>query len=438
MAAYPHVALANLYNRTRQADLALRSAQRATELGPDVAAAQRILGTLYFTQLRTGGGPDLAALAIAAFRESVRLEPGDIESRGNLARLLLASRKPDEAAEHLQAIVRFNPGAYYEMFLLAQVRRGQDDIPGAIRLLKQSLAVQPQQPEAREMLAELLQGEERFDEVADVYRGALEEAPSDLDARLRLADALANAGRLEEAEDEFGKILEEDPENVIGMVGLAMVEREQMNLASAEARLQEALELEPTHILARYTLASVYEQKREYEEAIAQWNELIEGSGAAGSDAERTAEYYAHIGFAHEQLSRFQESVDAYRKAYELSGEDERFETFYVQGLLTAKRNDEAIELIDSALAENPGRDRLRVLKARAVNEAGDHDTAVAVGIEEAAFDDFLRYPADTGFAGRFDADQVDPAALAFARDHRRHLDAAGPAQFAMVFEQRQ
>ncbi|HJS74300.1 MAG TPA: tetratricopeptide repeat protein, partial [Vicinamibacteria bacterium] len=88
-AAYPHVALAELYQRTRQVDKALESAKKAVELGPEVAAAHRTLGEVYFSLLKNGGSPDLAPLAIQAYREAVRIDPGDVQTRSSLARLLL-------------------------------------------------------------------------------------------------------------------------------------------------------------------------------------------------------------------------------------------------------------------------------------------------------------------------------------------------------------
>jgi len=381
--AYPHVALAGLYQRTRQFDMALEAVKHAIELDPNVAAAQRILGTLYFGMLRNGGSPDLAAQAIDAFRETVRLDPGDMDSRSSLARLLLARRLSDEAAEHLEEIVRFAPSSYHEMFLLARIKRGQGDTEAAIGLLKQSLGVDARQPEAREMLVELLRAEQRFDEMAEVYRGALEEVPADLDARVRLADALANGGQLDEAAKEFQTILDEDPQNVVVLVGLAMVRRDQVDFASAQELLFEALAQAPNHVLGRYTLAGVYEQKREYQNAIDEWMKLLEGPDPNPNQGavERKAEYLAHLGFAYEQLDRSEESLDAFRKARDLSGGDERFLTFFVQGLLAAEKGDEAMAAIEEARERFPESERFEVLEARALEVQGEHERAVATAL---------------------------------------------------------
>ena len=381
-AGYPHVALAELYDRLRQTERALERAKRAVELDPNIAAAHRVLGRTYFAMLRSGAAGEVEQLAVDAFKETVRLDPGDVESRSSLARLLIATGRADEATEHLEEIVRLVPTAYSEMYFLAQVRSGQGDTEAAIRLLKQSLAVEPRQAAAREMLIDLLQAEQRFGEVAEVYQGAVDIVPGDLDSRVRLANALANDGQLEGAAREFQVILDEDPKNVIALVGLGMVRRDLMELAEAEELLDQALALAPEHVLARYTLAGVHEQKRAFEQAASEWKKLLDLPDNSPEASNRKAEYWAHLGFAHEQLGGHDESVEAFRQARELSGGDEQFETFYIQGLIAADRPDEAIRAIDDALEENPESGRFKVLKARALDSRGDHDEAVELVLE--------------------------------------------------------
>lgn len=384
-AGYPHVALAELYDRLRRTELALQEAKRAIELDPDIAAAHRILGRTYFSMLRNGAAGDVEQLAIQAFQETVRLDPGDVESRSNLARLLIVTGRADEATEHLEEIVRLTPSAYYEMFLLAQVRQADGQTEAAIGLLKQSLAVEPRQAEAREMLIPLLLAEQRYGEIADVYQAAIDLVPGDLDSRIRLADALANDGQLEAAAREFGVILEEDPKNVFALIGLGMVRRDLMDLSEAEELLGQALGLQPNHVLGRYTLAGVYEQKRAFDQAAAEWKKLIELPDESADASQRRAEYWAHLGFAQEQLGRLDESVASFAKARELSNGDERFQTFYIQGLLAAEQPDEALRAIEEALEKSPDVDRFKILKARALDSRGDHDEAVEMVLELSA-----------------------------------------------------
>jgi len=387
-AAYPHVALAELYHqRMRQVDKALESAKRAVELGPDVAAAHRTLGEVYFTLLRSGGSPDLAPVAIQAYRDTVRLDPGDVQTRSSLGRLLLANRQPAEAAVQLEEVVRLEPSAYYDMTLLAQIRQNEGDSARAIQLLKQSLAVEPTQPEARDRLAALLQTEQRFGELADLYQGSVQGDPTDVEARIRYADALANAGRLNEAASEFEAALEGDPVNVIATVGLAMVNRELKNFDEAEKLLLKALQSEPGHVLARYTLAGIYEETRELEKAIVEWKKLLDLPGEGKEADTRRAEYWAHLGFAYGELERHEDSVQAFEKASGLADGDERYQVFYLQALLAADRPGDAQAFLGQALERHPGSPRLRLLETRVLDANGKSgealEKALALSAEE-------------------------------------------------------
>jgi tetratricopeptide (TPR) repeat protein len=384
-AAYPHIALAGLYQKTRQVDKAIESARKAVSLDPKAAAAHRILANLYFALLRGGGSPDLAPVAIQEFRATVRLEPNDVESRAQLARLLLANRDSAAAAVELEEVVRLEPDAYYEMYLLAQIRQGQGKRAEAIGLLKQSLAVEPRQPEARDMLAALLQGEERFAELAEIYEDALRDDPQDVEARVRYADALANSAKLTEAAAEFEAALEGDPENVIAMVGLAMVRRELKELDAAEALLERVLRSQPDHVLARFTLASIYEERRELLEAIEAWKKLL-ALPAEGEEAKRRgAEYWAHLGFDYGELDRHGEAVAAFARARELASGDERYEAFYIQSLLAADRPSDARGALEQALEKQPESDRLRLLEPRVLEANGESKQAIEKALSLAA-----------------------------------------------------
>ena len=380
-AAYPYVALARLFHRARRVNDALASAKKAIELEPDVAAAHRISGILYFGMLRSKGDPEVAPLAIEAFQEAVRLEPGDLESRSNLSRLLLASRRPDEAAVQLAELIRLDATAYYEMYLLAQIERDKGNNEVAIRLLKQSLGIEPRQPEARAMLLGVLQEERRFGEVAEIHEGSLVEVPDDVETQIRLADALANDGQLDRAVTYFEAALEGDPKNVFALVGLAMVRRELRQLVEAEGLLERALELEPRHLLGRYSLAVVFEEKREYERAIEQWKILVELPDKAKEAGTRKAEYWAHLGFAYGELERTEDSIVAFRTATDLSGEGERFVMFYIQSLLETKHFDEAERALSDARERFPSSRRIQILETKALDLRGEGEQALEKAI---------------------------------------------------------
>jgi tetratricopeptide (TPR) repeat protein len=316
------------------------------------------------------------------------------------------------------------------MALLAQIRQNQGDHAGAIQLLKQSLAVEPSQPEARERLAALLQTEQRFEELAELYQGSVAGDPTDVEARIRYADALANAGRLQEAATEFQSALEGDPKNLIATVGLAMVHRELKQFDEAEKLLSKALQEEPGHVLARYTLAGIYEEKRELDKAIVEWKRLLD-LPAEGEEANgRRAEYWAHLGFAYGELERHEESIQAFEKAKGLSGGDERYDVFYLQALLAGKRPAEAREFASQALERHPSSARLRLLETQVLDANGRFEEAIekALALSSEAPEDEMRIQ---GVVDLYQKGKAFPEAEAFLREKL----AAMPDNVAVLFQ---
>ncbi|HEY7697806.1 MAG TPA: tetratricopeptide repeat protein, partial [Vicinamibacteria bacterium] len=207
--------------------------------------------------------------------------------------------------------------------------------------------------------------------------GPVEGDPTDVEARIRYADALANAGRLDEAAAEFETALQGDPANLIATVGLAMVNRELKKFGEAEKLLAKALEKEPGHVLARYTLAGIYEETRELDKAIVEWKKLLEIPGEGKEADARRAEYWAHLGFAYGELERHEDSVEAFQKANGLAGGEERYDVFYLQALLAAKRPGDAREFLKQALERHPSSARLRLLETQVLEANGNFDEAL-------------------------------------------------------------
>ena len=173
----PLIEIANLSLSARDLEAAEAAAAEAVERDPDAAAAHRALGAVYFRRLRSGDDPEAAERAVSSLSAAVRLDPEDLRSRSELARLLAALQRGEEAAVHLREIVRRVPNAYVELLLLAQLRLTAGDREQAFDYLLQSLRIEPRQPDAREMVDDLLRDgeipgrspEEALTEVVELY-----------------------------------------------------------------------------------------------------------------------------------------------------------------------------------------------------------------------------------------------------------------------------
>ncbi len=388
-AAEPLIAIANLSLAALDLEAAEAAAAEAVERDPDAAAAHRALGAVYFRRLRSGDDPEAAERAISSLGEAVRLDPEDLRSRSELARLLAASQRGEEAASHLRELVRRAPDAFGELLLLAQLRLTAGDREQAFDYLLRSLRIEPRQPDAREMVDDLLRNgdipgrtvEEALAEVVALYQAGSVQYPDDQALRLSLADGLARLGRLDEAAQAFEQLLVAEPRSEIALMGLAMVRRQQRRLEDAEAALVRLLDENSRSVPARLALGGVFSARCEYAQAAEEFQTLVSlPQDAYGLGRRR--EVLARLAQTLEQAGQYAEAYDALGEAVLLSGETTeafRYRVALVQNRLAAGQPDEAARLIEGLISDRPGEPGLLALQARVLDAAGRNDAALGI-----------------------------------------------------------
>lgn len=385
----PLIEIANLSLSTRDLEAAEAAAAEAVERDPEAAAAHRALGAVHFRRLRSGDDPGAAERAVSSLSEAVRLDPEDLRSRSQLARLLAALQRGEEAATHLREILRRAPDAFGELLLLAQLRLSAGDREQAFDYLLQSLRIEPRQPEAREMVDDLLRDrgipgrapDEALAEVVALYEKGSADHPDDQALRLSLADGLARLGRLEAAAEAFERILAAEPRSEIALMGLAMVRRQQRQLEDAEAVLVQLLEENSRSIPARMALGGVFATRCEYARAAEEFQAVVAlPRDSYGSRHRR--ETLARLAQTLERLGEYEEAYDALDEAFRLAGDSVeafRYRVAVVQNRLAAGQPDEAAALVEALIADRPGEPGLLALQARVLNAGGRSDAALGI-----------------------------------------------------------
>ena len=445
-AVEPLIAIANLSLGALDLEAAETAAVEAVKRDPEAAAAHRALGAVYFRRLRTGDDPQAAELAIDSLSEAVRLDPEDLRSRSQLARLLAASQRGEEAASHLRELVRRAPDAYGELVLLAQLRLAAGDREQAFDYLLQSLRIEPRQPDAREMVDDLLRdGEipgrspaEALAEVVALYEKGSADHPDDQALRLSLADGLARVGRLDEAAQTFEALVTAEPRSEIALMGLAMVRRQQRRLEDAEVALVRLLEENDRSVPARLALGGVFAARCEYGKAAEEFQTLVSLPRDAYGLGRRR-EVLAQLAQTLEQAGSYDEAYDTLGEAARLAGESVeafRYRVALVQNRLAAGAPEEGIDLIEELIADRPGEPGLLALQARVFTAAGRTDAAL--GILRALV---AKYPETPGVIHALLRHHVEagdiPAAEQIARDWltERADDATFRFQLAALLE---
>ncbi len=159
-----------------------------------------------------------------------RLELGEALMRHRL------EKYPDDFAAHLH---------------LGAVRLARLDPAGALVMLAVAVRVQPDHPEARNMLGSALAATGRTTEAIEQFRAALRLRSDYGNARYNLARALVRAGKYDEAIESFDEILNEFPRDAKVRNELGELYLRQRKFSEAIELFDQALAIDPSDEAAR-------------------------------------------------------------------------------------------------------------------------------------------------------------------------------------------
>jgi tetratricopeptide (TPR) repeat protein len=128
--------------------------------------------------------------AIGEFRAALRLEPGYIDARGNLANLLSDRGDKDAAILEYRELLRLNPADHLSHYNLGIALKTKGDLAGAISEFRAALKIDPRYSHARHNLGTTLLDSGDIDGAIKNLQAALDVNPSDFLTKTALDHAL--------------------------------------------------------------------------------------------------------------------------------------------------------------------------------------------------------------------------------------------------------
>ncbi|MHB0871281.1 MAG: tetratricopeptide repeat protein [Chloroflexota bacterium] len=137
----------------------------AVRVAPDLSAAYHNLGALYLNQKRY-------AQAIKHIRRAVRLEPGDVESRIALAKVLGDMGKREESLAEYESICRDVPGDWRTQISMGNALLERDRLDEAIEYLEKAALLKPKEELTHLVLAAAYERQGEMEKAIKQYRAA--------------------------------------------------------------------------------------------------------------------------------------------------------------------------------------------------------------------------------------------------------------------------
>lgn len=238
------------------------------EQRPKNFLAQCALGKAYRDQ-------DNNEMAIAHYRESLRLKPDYDRAHYNLGLTLYAEGEKSEAIEHYQKANELNPEWVQPLYSLGVAFDERGDAEQARAYYAEAVRVDPRHAKAHTNLGTQLYRVDRIDEAIEVLLRARELDPGDPLAHYNLGLAFHRKGRVDEAIASFEVALRLNA----GNKQLAMAAQQNLgNALMGQGRLEEAkrayqaaIRAEPNYHAAHYRLGVVFAQQGEAKQAEIQF-----------------------------------------------------------------------------------------------------------------------------------------------------------------------
>ena len=285
--------------------------------------------------------------AVAGLKEYIAAHPSESGSRMLLAKIYIRQGKLEDAAGQYRKVHKLTPGDSTSLLLLSELYLADSRQDLAYDTLKDALKIDNQSYPAHVLLARLLVSEKKYRKAMDHYRQALVINWS-AELQLEIAETLLQQKKYEKAITLYRDILQRDELNEdarIALVHVYLLQKKE-SMALSELNRLKAITSRPERV--DLTIARLYARKKDYKKAISILEEMLK------TDDSGEARYLLAV--LHYQTGRYEAAL---QDLQEISNDAEEYEDgifLQVRTLRELKREDQAIEVLESALAGEKGR----------------------------------------------------------------------------------
>jgi len=252
-------------------DEAATQFKRATELNPDDASAQMLLGYVLLKQEKW-------ADALPPLQAARRMESKlDANSRpivaNNLGTALLNQNKPVEAITAYQRALQLNPNygdARYNLaFALLSQKRYSEALSHLTTLQKDD--AYKNDVAVLDGLGEVYESQENWPMALGFYKKATEIAPRDPQAKFKLAWGLVRAGRADNARPYLEQTVALDPNQAQAYLLLGDLNIRDHKWNEAQKMLERYAQLAPDDFTGQFNLGVAYDYDSKFDAALASY-----------------------------------------------------------------------------------------------------------------------------------------------------------------------
>jgi len=285
--------------------------------------------------------------AITRLEEYLADHPEDIEPRMVLAKILIRKKQFQKAAAQYRKIKEVDPQNVSSLLLLAQLYLADGKPRQARYTLEEVLQVDGQSYSAMVLLARLLASNSEYEEAEHQYKEALATNWT-TSLQMELAEVFLRQKKFDDTVRLYKDILIRDEFNEDARVALvhAYLVQQKEALALEELNKLKSITSRPGRV--DLTIARLYARKKEYKKAISILDELLK--------THDKSEIRYMLAILHYQIKDYENTLADLQGISRDAEEYEDAIFLQVRTLRELKKNDQAIELLESVIADDKSR----------------------------------------------------------------------------------
>ena len=246
------------------------------------------------------------------YRETLEIQPNNLNANNNLGVILKHHGKLEEAEKCYRKVIEIKPDFAEGYNNLGNTISKLNKIDQAEQYYRKAIEIKPDYTQAYYNLASLLHKLEKLDEAVGTFKKAIELKPDYMKAYFNLGIIQDYQDKPEEAEISFRKTIELKPDHAEAYNNLATVLQQLDRLDEAEISYKKAIELKPDYAEAYNNLGSLLYNLNNFDEAEEYYKKAIKIN-------HDYANVYFNLGRTLQEVNKLEEAEISYKKAIEIN-----------------------------------------------------------------------------------------------------------------------
>jgi putative PEP-CTERM system TPR-repeat lipoprotein len=295
---------ARLLMEEGDAEKALPLLQDLTREAPKLAIIHQYLGVAW---ARRRDFPQ----AISAFKQAKVLAPDSGEIRASLAQAYLAQDSLSLALREGETAVQLNPHNVFALKILADAHLLAGDMKRAEEMLKEALALQPQDALIHYRLGGILRDRRPVEALAH-FEQALERNPQSLENLEQVVAILVSQNRMPDARQRVVRHISATPQDPKLHNLLGRVLMQGRHFSEAEATFKRAMALDKALLVTYVNLGELYARQGKIKQAVEELERVV-------LENPRQPAVLMLLGMLHEQQKDVPRAMARYEEALQIS-----------------------------------------------------------------------------------------------------------------------